>query len=128
MKGFKRRYLRDCRSPRDGWAGKRDAIPASSRICRGDSARSNARVEPGALNAGQARKMAAWWHEIVGTQECAQVSRTVWGASTYVGGRERWRDSREDTSEIAAARGMVVLGKVMPPKLAATSSGLTARG
>ena len=69
MEGFKRRYLRDCRSPRDGCAGKSDATQACSHIFRVDRARLNARVGPGALSAGQAWKMAARWHEIVEMRE-----------------------------------------------------------
>jgi len=59
----------DRRRTGDGWAGKRDSIQACSRICRGDRARLNARKGLGTLSAGQAWKMATWWHELVEVQE-----------------------------------------------------------
>ena len=56
----------------DEWFGLE--YPASSRIYRGDRARLNAREGSGALNAGQAWKMAARWHELVGAQQRGRVS------------------------------------------------------
>ena len=64
------------RSPQaEGWLRReKEAIRACSRICRGDRARLDAREGSGALSVGQAWKMAARWHELVGMQERARVA------------------------------------------------------
>lgn len=65
---------RDRRSPRDGCAEKRMIFGHIARTCRGERARLNAREGLGALSAGRAGKMAARWHELVGTLERTQVA------------------------------------------------------
>jgi hypothetical protein len=67
---------------------KKVDIFACRRVCQSDRARLNARVGLGALNAGQAWKMAARWHELVEAHErgpnCSSEMRG--GASRLAGG------------------------------------------
>ena len=62
----------------DEWFGLE--YPASSRICRGDRARLNAREGPGALSAGRAWKMAARWHELVEAHERPELGKHLLAA------------------------------------------------
>ena len=123
-----RRCFRDSQRPKDDWAGKEMALVLAAAPAVGDRTRLNAREGSGALSAGQAWKMAARWHELVGMQERGRQSpERAEGGEQHSRRAGRWRDQEKGPRDSMRRRDGCT-GKGMAIVLAAASAGVTVRG